>query len=370
MQRQYDRRPRATVVCDSVEKIQLAADAMFGVREALRDPDVRAFSGLPECYAVVSGADLSELTSCREGGFWKVAEAWATTNFPNVLLNALTKKLVQDYAEQPYGYLVDKLCTKADIRDFKLQHRIRMGYLPELSAVTEGNPYVEIARPTDEDITYTVSKFGNLVTVTEETIRNDDLGKLMQVPARLARAGRASIAQFITNFFITNPNYGPDATAWFAAGHNNTAVAVLSSAALDAAQQAMQQQTEKDSALPLNFRLDWLMVPPALYPTARQINRNPTGTNNWYLRFGANDENIFVNPLLTDVDDWFCGAFPEQGPALEIGFLDGFDVPQIFLANLPTQGTLFSNDELQFKVKFPYGGAIVDFRPIYAGKQD
>jgi hypothetical protein len=350
-----------------VEKIQLAADAMLGVREARRDPDVRAFRGLPEMYEVISGGDLSALSLCRDGGFWKVAEMWATTNFPSVLLNALTKKLIQDYNEQPYGYL-DKIVTKVDVRDFKTQYRIRMGYLPELSAVAEGAPYVEIARPTDEQITYAVSKFGNMVTVTEETIRNDDLDKLMQVPARLARAARASLARFISNFFITNPNYGPDSTAWFAAGHGNFSTNLLSAAALDAAQLALQSQTEKDSALPLNFRLDWLMVPPALYPTARQINRNPTGTNNWYLRFGQNDENIFVNPLLTDAVEWFAGAFPEQGPFLEIGFLDGLDVPQIVLANLPTQGTLFTNDQLQFKVRFPYGGNIVDFRPVYAGK--
>jgi hypothetical protein len=49
---------------------------------------------------------------------------------------------------------------------------------------------------------------------------------------------------------------------------------------------------------------------------------------------------------------------------LEIGFLDGVQQPQIFLANLPTQGTQFTNDQLQYKVKFVFGGAIVDFRPV------
>jgi hypothetical protein len=355
----------ASVGRDTVDKVSLAMEAMFGVREAKADKSVAPFRGIREAYMVITGDN--ELADIPRGGFYKTQQAWATTNFPNVLLNALTKKLIQDYAEQPYQYL-DKLYTKAIVGDFKTQHRIRMGYLAELSAVAEAGAYTEIARPTDEDITYAVSKFGNLLTVTEETIRNDDLGKMLQIPSRLARAGRIGLAQFISNFFINNPNYAPDSVAWFASGHNNLSTALLSSAALDAAQLALQSQTEKDSALPLSFSLDWLMVPPGLYPTARQINRNPTGTNNWYQRFGANDENIFVNPLLTDAVEWFCGAFPAQAPSLEIGFLDGFDMPQIFLANLPTQGTMFTNDELQYKVKFVYGGNILDFRPVYAGK--
>ena len=353
---------------DTQDKLQLAMDAMFGVRQALADKSVKRFRGIREAYNEITGD--RELERISTGGFFmKAQEAWATTDFPNVLLNALTKKLIQDWTETNYQYL-EKIYTKAVVGDFKTQDRVRMGYLPALSSVAEAGPFVEIAKPTDELIQYTVAKYGNLLTVSEETIRNDDLGKMMQIPSRMARAGRATLAQYITNFFNNNPNYQPDAVAWFAAAHNNIAIAALSSAALDAAQQALQQQTEKNSLLPLNFRLDWLMVPPALYPSARQINRNPTGTNNWYQRFGENDENIFVNPFLTDVDDWYAGAFPDQAPILEMGFLDGFDMPQIFLANLPTQGTMFTNDQLQYKVKFVFAGNILDFRPVYGGRQD
>jgi hypothetical protein len=95
-----------------------------------------------------------------------------------------------------------------------------------------------------------------------------------------------------------------------------------------------------------------------------QINRNQSGTNNWYQKFGANEENIIVNPLLVDVTDWYYGCFPATAPALEIGFLDGYETPQIFIANLPTQGTQFTNDQLQYKVKFVFGGKPIDFRPV------
>jgi hypothetical protein len=39
-----------------------------------------------------------------------------------------------------------------------------------------------------------------------------------------------------------------------------------------------------------------------------------------------------------------------------VGFLDGISQPQIFLANQPTVGTQFTADQLQYKVKFVFGG--------------
>jgi hypothetical protein len=62
------------------------------------------------------------------------------------------------------------------------------------------------------------------------------------------------------------------------------------------------------------------------------------------------------------VNDWYYGTDASAVPTIEIGFLDGFAEPQILLANLPTQGTQFTNDQIQYKVKHVYGGDIVDFR--------
>ncbi|ABF42412.1 hypothetical protein Acid345_3411 [Candidatus Koribacter versatilis Ellin345] len=170
---------------------------------------------------------------------------------------------------------------------------------------------------------------------------------------------------YITAFLTANGNYDPDGVAWFHATHGNLGSAALSSASLDAAELALMTQTEKDSNNPLGFPLEWLMVPPALKATAMQINRNDTGTNNWYQRFGANNERIFVNELLTDTNDWYAGCFPSYAPVLEVGFLDGIETPQIFLANQPTVGVTFSNDQIQYKVKSVFGGKPVDFRPIF-----
>ena len=354
---------RPQVGRNSQDKIQLATDALFGVREALADRNVRPFRGLRELYGYCTGDfDLSLLDS---GGLYRTSEAIATTDLPNILLNSLTKKLIQDYVEFQIVPGLERLYTTTRLTDYKPQDRVRLGYLSDLPTVAEAGPYTELTKPTDEKITYTIVKKGGLITISEETIRNDDLGKVMQMAQRLARAARHTLATFVTNFFITPPNYDPDGLAWFHATHANLGSTALASAELDARAIALAKQTEKDSGNRLGLTLDWIMIPPDLRPTAMQINRNMTGTNNWYNKFGDNEQNIIVNPLLTDVTDWYGGSFPSSAPSLEIGFLDGYETPQIFLANMPTQGTQFTNDQLQFKVKFVFGGKPIDFRGVF-----
>jgi hypothetical protein len=354
----------AGVTLDTADKMSLAMEAALGVKDSM-GKGVPPFRGLREAYVAITGDyDLAKL---RNGGFTGhvlTSEAVLTGDFPNILLNSMTKRLLQDYGELALDGL-SNIYTKANISDFKLQDRVREGYFPELSTVAEGGPYTEIAKPTDERTNYSVVKRGNLLTISEETIRNDDLGAIARFPGRLARAGRWTLKNYITAFFINNPNYGGDTTAWFHANHSNLSTVALSQDSLIADEVALLTQTEKDSGEPLGLSLDWLMVPPALAATARQINQtNTAGSNAFFQRFGANNERIYVNEKLADVNDYYYGTNQVNAPFLEIGFLDGIEQPQIFLANQPTIGTQFTNDELQYKVKHVYGGAIIDFRGI------
>jgi hypothetical protein len=352
-----------SVGLDTRDKVQLAMDAMLGVKEARKDPNVRPFRGIQEAYIHCTGD--RDLSLVGRGGLYRVSEAIAAADFPNVLLDSMTKRLIQDYAELAINDQLDMLYTAVTLSDYKTQNRIRMGYLPDLSSVAEAGPYTEIAKATDEKITYAVAKRGNVVTISEETIRNDDTGKIAQYPARLARAGRHTLAAFISAFFSSPPTYIPDSVALFHATHTNLGAVALSAAELDVRSIALAKQSEKDSTNRLGLRLFGLMVPVDLRPTALDINGVNAVGNHFYQYFGANNERIIVNPLLTDVNDWYGFSDPAAAPFLEIGFLDGYRTPQIFIANLATQGTSFTNDQIQYKVKFVFGGAPIDFRGIF-----
>jgi hypothetical protein len=375
---------------DSRDKIQLACDAMLGVKEAgqagfarfkgkavlVADANVKPFRGIKEAYVLITGDRDLRFGADGEGGFTKVTEAIATTDFPNILLDSMFKRLIQDYSEVGMNGL-DQLITEGPpLSDYRTQSRIREGYMQDFPIVAEAGAYTELTKPTDEKVTYTPQKRGGLLTISEETIRADDLGKIKQFPMRLARAGRHTLKTFITNFFINNPNYVPDGVAWFNAAHNNLGTSPLNIDALIAQEVIQMKQTEKDSGNRLARRISWIMVPVDLAPIAWQINNsqnyNPgigiQQPNPFYLRFGPAGTGkqappgVIVNELMTDTNDWYWGVDTTDVPVLEVAYIDGVSTPQIFLADLATQGTQFTNDQIQYKAKFPFGGAILDFR--------
>lgn len=356
------------VLLDSSDKMALAMESAFGVKASI-GKGVSPFRGLRDAYTTITGDyNLDKLS--RGGGFTSnlqlTSEAVVTGDFPNILLNSMTKRLLQDYAELSIDGL-SMLYTAVPVSDYKLQDRVREGYFGELSTVTESNTYTEIGYPTDERVNYQVSKKGNLLTISEETIRNDDLGAIARFPGRLARAGRFTLKRSITNLYINNPNYLADSVAWFNSAHSNLIALALSNDALIIARTSLRLQQEKDSDEPLGLPLQWIMVPAALESTAIAINQtNTAGSNQFFQAFGANNERIIVNELLdaSDVNDWYYGTSMTNVPCVEVGFLDGIEQPQIFLANQPTVGTQFTADELQYKVKFVYGLVITDFRGV------
>jgi hypothetical protein len=353
-------------------------DATFGVREALAagaKPFIyRGRPSLSQAYAAISGD--SELRHLGYGGMFGLAREAAdnisSVDYLAILLNSMTKRLIQDYAEVPMGG-VERLFTTSTASDFKIQDRVRLGYLGDLADVSEGNLYQEFTRPTDDLISFPVTKRGNLLSITEETILNDDLGKITGFTSRMARAARRTLKQFVTNFFLSNPNYDPDGVAWFQASHNNLFANPLSPDALTAARTALKQQTEKDSNKPLALPLQWIMFHPDLWGAARAINQTdkwPTGpgtftANPWYRMFGDDDEGLIENELLTDANDWFYGCWPSECPCIEVAFLSGYEQPQMYFNNDPSGGSMpFVKDELQYKVKHAYGGDVMDFRGV------
>jgi hypothetical protein len=380
---------------DSRDKVQLAMDRMLGVTDVGQkayvevmaksgkevqlltgEAGIKAFRGPKQAYMLITGDRDFSFGRNGEGGFTKVTEAIATTDFPNILLDSMFKKAIQDYTEVGMNGLDQLITEGSPLSDYRTQNRVREGYMSDLPIIAEGGPYTELNKPTDENVTYKAAKRGGLLTISEETIRGDDLGKIKQFPGRLARAARHTLKTFVTNFFINNPNYVPDGVAWFNAGHNNLSVNALNIDALIAQEIIQMKQTEKDSGNRLARRISWLMVPVDLAPIAWKINNsqnyNPgvgiQEPNPFYLRFGPSGTGkqappgIIVNELLTDTNDWYYGVDTADVPILEVAYVDGISAPQIYLADMQTQGTQFTNDQIQYKTKFPFGGAILDFR--------
>ncbi len=198
-------------------------------------------------------------------------------------------------------------------------------------------------------------------------IRNDDVGAIRRIPIRLGRAAAQTLREFVFDFLGTNPTIY-DATALFAAGHNNLGSVALSSTSLSAGRAAMMKQTEMDSAKRLAIKPRHLVIPIDLEETAFQLitSDKEVGSaenqSNFIKGLGLD---LIVVDYWTDANNWYLVADPADAPSIEIGFLEGREEPELFVQDMEGVGSMFDADKVIYKIRHIYGGAVMDFRSFY-----
>lgn len=290
-------------------------------------------------------------------------EALASTSWTNVLGNAITRRMLADY-KRGEGWNVWRKVVKIgrDINDFRSQIRAQFGGYGDLPIVAQGNPYTALPSPPEESASYSVQKRGGTEQITLEAIKNDNVSAIHRIPKRLADAANRTLSHFVLDFFRTNPVIY-DGVALFHATHGNLGSAALSASALAAARSAMMKQTELGSGDRLGTQPKYLLVP---------MDIEETGVN--LFRRGTNNDKTFVQDMpieilpawyWTDTDDWCVAADPRELASIEIGFLDGEEDPKLVIADAPTGGSMFTNDQITMKILHIYGGAVIDYRGLY-----
>lgn len=349
------------------------ADKLADMLDAFFDPqhkhhrNVRSFR---ECYIEITGdrrvtGDLRNCDPVRlreamgETGF---REALDSSSWANVLGDSITRAMLRDYNSPTVYDIWRNLADVVPVNDFRTQERTRYGGYGDLPAVAENGPYGALTSPTDEKATYAVSKRGGTETISIEMIANDDVGAIQRIPRKLSRAARRTLGKFVLDFIATNPLIY-DGVAWFAAGHNNLGAAALDATSLAAARLAMLKQTEAGSGERLGIPPMHLWVPADLEEAAFDLFRRTTNNDTDFVE----SMNMQVHPVWywTDVNDWAVTADKADIPIIEIGFLNGNEEPELFVQDSPTQGSLFSNDQIKYKIRHIYGGNVLDYRGAY-----
>ncbi len=372
-------KPATGHMISEAEKIQAAFDGMFDLNiDTARLGNIRAFSSIREAYARVTGdasvagfSDRSQLGSIRVSEHAPIAgritEADTTTaSFSYLLGTSMNKRLLKDYQAWPAEW--QKFVTIAPIKDFKQQTRVRLGAFGSLSTVAEDTAYTSLTL-TDSAATYVPTKRGNLVTVSRETIVNDDLFAIKQIPTKLAVSAAYTLAEFVYAFLSTNPNIY-DGNALFTSGgaHSNLGAAALSTAAMQSGVTSMREQTNF-AGKRLGLRPSFLIVPAELEFVAMVVTKSagvPGSVNN-----DINPMLGYVTPIvapqLSNTSQWFMAADPRIVDTIEIGFVGGQVNPALFIQDQPLFGLNFSQDVVSYKIRHEYGGAVMDYRGLYRG---
>lgn len=336
-----------------------------------------------------------------EGDKWAALtfqEALTTADFPYLFGDIIDRQLLANYAETPYTW--DQVARSATVSDFRTVKRFVVnGGETTLTAVPQGTDYPE-SSISDASYSYAVAKYGRRMPFSWESMINDDLDALKDVPARFGKAARRSEEKFVTQLYAGTT--GPLNTV-FTSGNKNI---VNTTNGGSATNPALSISGLQDAFAVLGNMLDsggdpimidgvTLVVPPALEVVANNIINAteilvgvfPTTGNNQQIRTAnwmRNRVRIAVNSYLPIVSNssngnssWYLFANPSSGrPALEFGKLRGHESPEVFIkapnAQRVNGGGVnvmdgdFDTDSIIYKVRHVFGGTAIDPKMVVA----
>jgi len=349
-------------VADNSVKIAGMLDAFFDPKHK----DHRSAQSFKECYAEITGDrkvtgrwDAVDRSRLAEAVGEAYRESLDSTSWANVLGNAITRRAVADY-RTPNQYGVWRpVVNVVPVNDFRTNERTRWGGYGDLPIVAQGDPYAAMASPTDEKATYAIAKRGGTEDVTLEMVKNDDVGAIRQIPTKLSRSAQRTLGKFVFDFVRTNPAIY-DAVAFFHASHGNLGSAALDATSLAARRLSMLKQAELNSAERLGIGPKFVVVAVDGQEGAVNLFNRNTNLDKTFV----NSMSLEIIPVWywTDANDWALAADPLDIPGIEIGFLDGQEEPEFFVQDQPTQGSMFTNDKVTYKLRHIYGGNVVEYR--------
>lgn len=341
------------------------AEKMAAMLDDFFDPTKRAMS-FRECYVELTGdrqvtglmqnVDVDRLREAAGGD--KFREAVSAATFSNILGDSITRAMIREYGALESYKDWQWMCDIVPVTDFRTQERTRLGGYGNLPAVAENGAYAALTSPGDEAASYAVTKRGGTETISMETIANDDVGLLRRIPRALATAAGRTLYEFVYGFLDSNAAIY-DTVALFHASHNNLGTAALDATSFAAARLRMKKQAELTSTKRLGITLRHLVIPSDLEETA--YNLFARGTNNDATFVQSRVPTIHVVDHWTDANNWYAAADNSSVPLIEMGFYGSQD-PELFVQDLPTQGSLFSNDQIKYKIRHIYSGAVRDYR--------
>jgi len=328
-------------------------------------------------------AELALRGPSRGVEFFDGAES--TSDFPAILANVANKTLRQGYESYPRTF--QPFCRQMTAADFKPINRVMLADAPSLQKLNEKGEYHR-ALLTDNNISYALATYGEIVALTRKVIINDDLQAFTRVPALLGVAAARLESDTVWAIITSNPAaiYAGDkaATALFAAAHNNLLSGSGSSIdptvnggtpagtgplfALGEGRKAMRQQ-KGPQGTPLNLVPRFIAVPTALETYALQLvypiniaSATATAVVPEWVRSLV----PIVEPRLDAASPtgWYLIADPAQIDTVEYCYLEG----QQGVYVETKQG--FEIDGFEIKARMDFGAAGIDYRGLQKNAGD
>jgi hypothetical protein len=359
----------------------------------------------PEPATPLMEAAQEELHSGTYSGL--LMEAASVRDFPKLLRNTMHKKMMKSWDNFPSSW--ETITSEiGSAKDFREQTRQRVSGAEELLEVEEHGEYKD-QDLLEEDLKFSIRKYGRLFGVSWETLINDDTNEIKRMPDRMAKAAKKGLDKDIWTYVIGDsassggPVISLNGRRLFSIQHNNVNTRnsgknILNETSLTQAFTAMRTQRDMRGEM-VHLVPKYLIIGPELeihawkvlqgsatmpvYPAATGTpvqgaytqEFGATSSSTQVPRFPSNVKNFFagklqvvVVPWLHSATSWYLLADPKQHDTLEVSFLKGRREPELFTQD-GTQGKAFEKDEIRYKMRMCWGKSLLDYRPWYQGSQ-
>jgi hypothetical protein len=381
---------------ESIKTLRAEATATAeGVHKLLEGDGARMRSQhTPEAIDAMAEI-LAQASEGNTRARYALNEAMVTGDFPYLMGDIIDRSTMAAYREKVPNW--QAFVAEGTNRDFRASKRFGIeGMQSILSSVQEMAEYPERGITEETPKTFTVAKYGARFGISWESLINDDLGLLRDLPSRLAVAARRTEALAVANAYCSSTGFD---TGIFSSGNKNIATtalgmttpnAPLSIQAIGEALMVMNNQVDADG-FPIIIEGTTLVVPPALELTARTIlnatSVNIQGMQGAYNVLASNLQTagldlvasnwmngslqLVVDPYIKLVVTsgtimntcWFLFASKSAGrTALEMTYLEGHTTPELFMktpnAARVGGGTVpesFENDSTEYKIRSVFG---------------
>ena len=286
----------------------------------------------------------------------------STSDFPLLFSNLAGKTLDAAYQEEPHTW--KPLCRQRNLPDFKEANDLIVAGALTPEPLLEGGEY-KAGTLQEAQHTWKLATFARKVTVTRQSIINDDLSALERVPEMLGRGFRRLESNIIWELITGDAITSVDGLALFKAAHNNSSVQTITTTGFNAAKKAMRKQTDI-AGNTINLSPSYMMVPTDLEATALQF-LFPTGFAPAARTGDAGPVSVqtagvqlIVEPRLDgSATTWYLAASPGAVEGIVYGYLAGEEGPTV------TTTEKRDPDGVELLARFDFGAAVKDYRGFF-----
>lgn len=321
----------------------------------------------------------------------RLQEADSKADFPEFLYGPVKTSMWHGYERvMPQYKRYARIENAPDFRERRLKGLTGMskpGY------VGDNGDYPELSRGERPSVPLVVDTYGGVYSLTRHAIINDESNELLNsAPAEMGDAASEFIVETIIALIESNPT-AADGNPFFGTGRGNQITLALSEDSLVDGVAAMTKQLD-DTGRRIRVGVAALVVghPRQQLIADRIINSQLTGSQATVTAAAGAASNVFdkgtrnvlsgivpsdavvYDPYLNDANDWYLFADPKRVPAFAVGFLNGMEMPSVFLKNPEVRQQLggggqdpysFEFDAINFKVRLDFGVAAVDPRGAF-----